>query len=63
MKGHAGVKGSPLEDAPDATVASDHDTTYHSYGGRHAECNAHILRYLKGVTQNEPGQAWAEDMS
>lgn len=62
-KGHAGVKGSPLEDAPDATVVSDHDTTYHSYGKRHAECNAHILRYLKGVTENEPGQAWAEDMS
>ena len=62
-KGHAGVKGSPLEDAPDATVVSDHDTTYHSYGKRHAECNAHILRYLKGVTENEPGQAWAEDAS
>ena len=62
-KGHAGIKGSPLEDAPDATVVSDHDTTYHSYGGRHAECNCHILRYLKGVTQNEPGQAWAEDMA
>ena len=62
-KGHAGVKGSPLEDAPDATIVSDHDTTYHSYGKRHAECNCHILRYLKGVTQNEPGQAWAEDMS
>ncbi len=63
VKGHAGVKGSPLEDAPDATVVSDHDTTYHSYGGRHAECNAHILRYLKGVAQNEPGQVWAEDAS
>ena len=63
VKGHGGVKGSPLEDAPDATIVSDHDTTYHSYGGRHAECNCHILRYLKGVTQNEPGQAWADDMS
>ena len=63
VKGHAGVKGSPLEDAPDATIVSDHDTTHHSYGGRHAECNCHILRYLKGVTQNEPGQAWADDMS
>ena len=63
VKGHAGVKGSPLEDAPDATVVHDHDTTYYSYGKRHGECGAHILRYLKGVTQNEPGQAWAEDMS
>ncbi|MDO5800996.1 MAG: transposase [Coriobacteriia bacterium] len=62
-KGHAGVKGSPLEDAPDATVVSDHDTTYHSYGRRHAECNCHILRYLKGVAENEPGQAWAGDMA
>ena len=63
VKGHAGVKGSPLEDAPDATVVSDHDTTYYSYGKRHGECNAHILRDLKGVAQNEPGQVWAEDMS
>ena len=62
-KGHAGVKGSPLEDAPDATAVHDHDTTYYSYGKRHAECNCHILRYLKGVTQNEPGQAWAEDVA
>ena len=63
VKGHAGVKGSPLEDAPDATAVHDHDTTYYSYGKRHAECNAHILRYLKGVTENEPGQAWADDVS
>ena len=63
VKGHAGVKGSPLEDAPDATAVHDHDTTYYGYGKRHAECNCHILRYLRGVTENEPGQAWAEDMS
>lgn len=63
VKGHAGIKGSPLEDAPDATVIHDHDTTYYSYGKRHGECGAHMLRYLKGVTQNEPGQVWAEDMS
>ena len=63
VKGHAGVKGSPLEDAPDATAVHDHDTTYYSYGKRHAECNCHILRYLKGVTENEPGQAWAGDMA
>ena len=62
-KGHAGIKGSPLKDAPDATVVHDHDTAYYSYGKRHAECNAHILRYLKGVTENESGQAWAEDVS
>lgn len=63
VKGHAGVKGSPLEVAPDATAVHDHDTTYYGYGKRHAECNCHILRYLKGVTENEPGQVWAEDMS
>jgi transposase len=28
----------------------------------HAICNAHILRELKGVHENDPKQEWAEDM-
>lgn len=62
-KGHAALAGSPVEAAADATIIHDHDTTYYSYGARHAECNAHVLRYLRGVTENEPGQDWAADIS
>ena len=62
-KGHAAIKGSPLEAAPDATLVHDHDTSYYSYGAAHAECNVHILRYLKGVAENEPGQFWAQEMT
>lgn len=62
-KGHAAIKGSPLEAAPDATLVHDHDTSYYSYGARHGECNVHILRYLKGVAENEPGQFWAQEMT
>ena len=28
----------------------------------HAICNAHILRELKGICDNDPEQAWAEDL-
>ena len=62
-KGHAAIKGSPLEAAPDATLVHDHDTSYYSYGARHGECNVHILRYLKGVAENEPGQFWAQEVA
>jgi cell division protein FtsB len=41
------------------TLIHDHDVSYYSFGGSHAECNAHILRYLKGVMENEPGITWA----
>jgi hypothetical protein len=44
------------------TIVHDHDTSYYNFGSRHAECNVHILRYLKGVCQNEPDRKWAAKM-
>ena len=34
----------------------------YNYGNKHGECNAHILRYLKGCAENTKHQ-WAKDMS
>lgn len=62
-KGHAALAPSPVAAARGAAVVHDHDTSYYSYGRRHAECNAHVLRYLRGVTDCEPGQSWASEVS
>lgn len=43
-------------------ISHDHDKAYYHFGRGHAECNAHILRYLKGVCENEPDKLWAEMM-
>lgn len=40
-------------------IISDHFLMYYNYGIDNGECNAHILRYLKGVTENTK-HPWAE---
>lgn len=49
---------------PDFTgiIIHDHDVSYYNFGAGHAECNVHILRYLKGVCENEPNKLWAPAM-
>jgi len=44
------------------TLVHDHYSMYYSYGMGHQECNAHILRYLKGFAEIEKG-GWSQDMS
>ena len=44
------------------TLVHDHYLMYYNYGTRHQECNAHILRYLKAVTEIET-DSWSLDMS
>ena len=39
----------------------DHETVMYNYGTEHAECNVHILRYLKGCNENT-GNKWAVKM-
>ena len=51
-KGHAGIKGTPVEENQFILV-HDHDKTYYSYGSDHQECLAHVLRYLKDSMENE----------
>ena len=43
-------------------IVHDHDISYYHYGAGHGQCAAHILRYLKGICENEPGRLWAEAM-
>lgn len=60
-KGHAGVRGTPLEDYV-GTVVHDHDKTFYSYGTGHQECIQHDIRYLTGSIQNEPELTWNGQM-
>jgi hypothetical protein len=60
-KGHAGVEDTPVEDYQH-TLVHDHDTTYYSYGTSHQECLAHVGRYLKDSTENEPDLTWNKKM-
>jgi hypothetical protein len=60
-KGHKGVEGTPVEDYQGILV-HDHDMTFYSYGSKHQECMAHILRYLKASMDNEPKLKWNKQM-
>ena len=60
-KGHEGVKGTVTEDYQGILV-HDHEPCFYSYGSGHQECLAHVLRYLKGSMENEPGRSWNRKM-
>lgn len=60
-KGHAGVKGTPVENYLH-TLIHDHDITFYSYGGNHQECIAHVLRYLQDSINNESELTWNTSM-
>ena len=40
----------------------DHETALYHFGQGHAECNVHILRYLRKNTEDS-GNGWSEEMS
>ena len=61
-KGHAGIKGTPVDLNQSAIFIHDHDTTFYNYGSGHQECLAHILRYCKDSIQNEPDRKWNKKM-
>lgn len=42
-------------------MVHDHETAMYSFGSAHAECNVHILRYLKKNSE-ESGHKWSEEM-
>lgn len=60
-KGHAGVKGTPVEDYQGILI-HDHEKTFYNYGTEHQECLAHVLRYLKDSMGNEPDRFWNRQM-
>ena len=60
-QGHEGIKDTPVETYRGKMV-HDHDLTFYCYGDAHQECNDHVVRYLKGSTENEPKLTWNERM-
>lgn len=44
------------------TLIHDHNKVQYNFGTNHGECNAHILRYLKGV-QDFTKHTWAGEMT
>jgi hypothetical protein len=60
-KGHAGLRGTPVEDYQ-RTLIHDHDRTFYHYGRFHQECLEHVLRYLQDSMDNEPGLQWNRRM-
>lgn len=43
------------------TLLHDHETALYHFGTDHAECNVHIIRYLRKNTE-ETGNKWSEEM-
>lgn len=43
------------------TLIHDHETALYHFGLRHAECNAHICRYLTKNSE-DTGNGWSEEM-
>lgn len=43
------------------TLLHDHETALYHFGTEHAECNVHIIRYLRKNTE-ESGNAWSKEM-
>ena len=43
------------------TLLHDHETALYHFGTEHAECNVHIIRYLRKNTE-ETGNKWSDDM-
>lgn len=43
------------------TLIHDHNKVQYNFGTKHGECNAHILRYLKGV-DDFTKHSWSKDM-
>jgi len=60
-KGHAGVKGTPVEDFVGILI-HDHEACFYSYGSDHQECMVHLERYLRDSIENEKNLAWNRSM-
>lgn len=42
-------------------LVHDHETLMYHYGNKHAECNVHVCRYLKGNSQ-DTNNSWSKDL-
>lgn len=60
-KGHAAVKGTPVETFGGILI-HDHEACFYSYGSDHQECMVHIERYLRDSIENEKNLTWNVQM-
>ena len=59
-KNLATLKASILNEYS-GTLVHDHETVMYNFGSRHAECNAHFIRYLT-KNHEDTGNTWSNDM-
>lgn len=55
------MKGTDILSKFTGILVHDHETALYHFGTSHAECNAHILRYLRKNTE-EAKNIWSEEM-
>ena len=60
-KGKRHIEESNILNQYTGDLVHDHETVMYNYGRRHAECNVHIIRYLKGCHENTRNK-WALKM-
>ena len=60
-KGHAGVKGTPVETFGGILI-HDHEACFYGYGSDHQECMVHIARHLSDSIENEQNLTWNRQM-
>ena len=60
-KGHAGLRGTPVETFGGILI-HDHEACFYGYGSDHQECMVHIERYLKDSMENEKDLTWNGQM-
>ena len=64
IRGYGGMVEAGLLPLLEGTIIHDCWAPYWKFEGlRHGLCNAHILRELKGVTENKPEHGWAGDFA
>lgn len=61
-KSIAALKGLDFLAQYTGILLHDHETALYHFGTDHAECNVHLLRYLRKNTE-ESGNRWSEKMS
>lgn len=62
-RGHDGMKAAGILPAFGGIAVHDGFTPYRTYGTAHQLCNAHHLRELTAITDADPTQSWAADLS
>ncbi len=60
-KGKKYIKETNILPIYTGNLVHDHETVMYNYGNKHAECNVHISRYLKG-RHDETKNSWSNDM-